>query len=358
MNNPLLSIVVPTRNRPELLLQTISSILDQSFRELEVVIIDNSDNEESQLALAGIVDQRLRVLRTGGLSMPENWDFALKSSHGRFVMMSNDKTELRRGAAEKIVSELLKSDEMFLTWVIGPFTENSADSELACPAIRVNNVEVLAEAGCCRIDKYQRLAPRGTNCAVQGKFLREQFARYGSLCRPVSPDYSLSVFLLAGSNSSLHLPVCLGSVVPFAPSNTHVAQDAPEKSRGYYSTLKISEEDMFRHVPLRTFLINNILLEDILATLVVVKAGNPNIDQNEYVLMLLSDLIILKREGRPWRTQAGELRNWVKCFGAIGTLLLVKHICMRFFEGWPNRRKRMRENFPDVVKALRFLIVG
>jgi hypothetical protein len=34
-------------------------------------------------------------------------------------------------------------------------------------------------------------------------------------------------------------------------------------------------------------------------------------------------------------------------------LKLITHGLLRFYTGWPNRRLRMRENFPSAVRALR-----
>lgn len=352
MPTPALSVVVPTKDRPEFLLRTVRSILSQEFQDLEVVIVDNSDSDESRLAIEGMRDPRLRLIRTGGLNMPENWEAALRAGCGRFVMMSNDKTELRNGAAGRIVSELDAFESPFLTWVIG-----AASAEPIPPtAVRkIQNQEVLGFATECRIDLYQRFAPRGTNCAVARPYLQECFARHGRLCRPISPDYTLSALLLANTEFSTHLSVSLGSVMTLAPSNTHVMQDAPARDGRYYSTLGLREEEILASVPLKTFLINNVLLNDILESLRGAGLAVPKIVLKEYVLMLLSDLLILKREDRPWRMQREELRQWIAARGSGFFAVLILHALCRFREGWPNRKLRMRENLPAVLSALRML---
>lgn len=61
---PLVSVTTATRNRPGLLMEAIESVLAQSYQRFELLIIDDSDGEETQELLAGVQDARLRAVRT------------------------------------------------------------------------------------------------------------------------------------------------------------------------------------------------------------------------------------------------------------------------------------------------------
>jgi hypothetical protein len=63
-DGPLVSVTIATRNRPGLLAEAIESVLTQSYQRFELVIMDDSDGEETQELLAQMHDERLRVLRT------------------------------------------------------------------------------------------------------------------------------------------------------------------------------------------------------------------------------------------------------------------------------------------------------
>ena len=54
-----------TYHRPEVLLQTIDSVFSQSHPPDFLWIIDNSDNLETDLAIAGLLDSRIKYLRMG-----------------------------------------------------------------------------------------------------------------------------------------------------------------------------------------------------------------------------------------------------------------------------------------------------
>ena len=44
---PKISVVIPTHNRPESLKKAINSVLNQTYRELEVIVIDDGLEERA-----------------------------------------------------------------------------------------------------------------------------------------------------------------------------------------------------------------------------------------------------------------------------------------------------------------------
>lgn len=49
MNNPLLSIIIPTYNRPHLLPRAVNSALAQTLEDIEVIVVDDASPEPVQL---------------------------------------------------------------------------------------------------------------------------------------------------------------------------------------------------------------------------------------------------------------------------------------------------------------------
>jgi hypothetical protein len=352
----LIGITIPTRDRPALLRRTIASILSQDFGDFTVSVVDNGTTELADDVVASLGDERIRYIRTGGLAMPANWDHALRVADGDFVALMNDKTEWRQGALGRISQIISTSQAPFLTWVIGPAARGAGPWDGNAMPQAIDNADVIRHAANCRIDLFQRFAPRGTNCAIRSTHLEDQFRKLGTLCRAVSPDYSLGTFLLRSCPQSLHLSEALAGVIPESPSNTHTMQNQPRAEVGYFSTLGISDEHLFRRVPLHCFLVNNILLNDILEALTALGETPPPIDRREYVLLLLGDLVILCREGRPWHEQARMLRGFCQKLPPGEMCSLAVHFLRRFREGWPNRKLRLRDNWPAIVSALRILL--
>ena len=63
--NPRVSVIIPTKNRPELLKRAIASVLAQTFRDFEAIIVDDGDGSASAIA-ESFHDPRTRYVRNEG----------------------------------------------------------------------------------------------------------------------------------------------------------------------------------------------------------------------------------------------------------------------------------------------------
>jgi glycosyltransferase involved in cell wall biosynthesis len=59
---PEVSVVIPTRNRPDLVTRAVHGVLAQTYRGLEVIVVIDGPHEPTRAALAAIADDRLRVI--------------------------------------------------------------------------------------------------------------------------------------------------------------------------------------------------------------------------------------------------------------------------------------------------------
>lgn len=59
---PLVSAVIPTRNRPQLVKRAVQSVLAQTLKEIEVIVVIDGPDEPTSVALQEIDDFRLRVI--------------------------------------------------------------------------------------------------------------------------------------------------------------------------------------------------------------------------------------------------------------------------------------------------------
>lgn len=60
--NSLISVVIPTRNRPSLVIRSVQSALGQTFKDIEVIVVIDGPDEASRMELSQIDDPRLKVM--------------------------------------------------------------------------------------------------------------------------------------------------------------------------------------------------------------------------------------------------------------------------------------------------------
>jgi glycosyltransferase involved in cell wall biosynthesis len=111
MTSPLVSAIIPTCNRPDLLLRAVRSALSQTHTNLEVIVVIDGPDAVTNAALASIADSRLRVLalnRSVGGSDARN--AGVQSAKGEWVAFLDDDDEWLPTKIEKQVDCALRSD--------------------------------------------------------------------------------------------------------------------------------------------------------------------------------------------------------------------------------------------------------
>ena len=91
---PEVSVVVPTRFRPELVTRAVRGVLAQTMADLEVVVVVDGPDDETAAALAAVGDDRIRVLVQpvkGGA--PHARNVGARAARGRWTAMLDDDDE-------------------------------------------------------------------------------------------------------------------------------------------------------------------------------------------------------------------------------------------------------------------------
>src|SRR4051812_35115688 len=101
------SVVVPTFNRVGYLQETIASILQQDYRDFELIVADNASTDATASLLAGIADPRLHhVRREHNIGWRANFNHALHDADSEYVALVGDDDRLLPGALTRAVTFL------------------------------------------------------------------------------------------------------------------------------------------------------------------------------------------------------------------------------------------------------------
>ncbi|MBQ7578465.1 MAG: glycosyltransferase family 2 protein [Synergistaceae bacterium] len=91
MDSPLQSVIIPTYNRKEMLAEALDSVLKQSQKSLEVIIVDDCSTDGTDEFVKTITDTRVRYFRNEKNSGPEiNRSLGLRNARGKYITFLDD----------------------------------------------------------------------------------------------------------------------------------------------------------------------------------------------------------------------------------------------------------------------------
>lgn len=223
---PLLSLIIPTRERCDTLRVTLKTVLGQDSAETEVLVSDNVSQDDTRQVVASFHDPRLRYIATPRrLSMCDNFEFACEHSKGRYVMFIGDDDALMPGALRKLEAEIRKDKSEIYFWPTHSYRPPSDGIPAQVVGIGVRNrpydVDIKAMArfavkwGGWR---YYMLPHPYHGCAARRllELIRE---RTGRIFHSMAPDMFLCAALPAVCDRARNLGEPLSAYVFSAKSN-------------------------------------------------------------------------------------------------------------------------------------------
>lgn len=85
MSSPIVSVLLPVRNGMPYLPEAIESLVNQSFSDFELIVINDGSTDGTAAYLAGIGDPRLRVISPGGVGLAAALNAGLAEARGRYI---------------------------------------------------------------------------------------------------------------------------------------------------------------------------------------------------------------------------------------------------------------------------------
>ena len=128
----MLSVIIPTYNRPELVGKAIKSVLDQTVTDLEVIVIDGSDNDDTAKKVSSLSDERIKYFKVENQSAAHSRNIGIKIAKGEFVAFNDDDDEWHPDKAEKQLHRLAVSKSAKI--VYSSFTKKIRGSIRNTPA--------------------------------------------------------------------------------------------------------------------------------------------------------------------------------------------------------------------------------
>jgi glycosyltransferase involved in cell wall biosynthesis len=111
-DDPLVSVLMPTRNRAALIAESVRSVLEQNFESHELIVIDDHSDDSTLAVLAEFDDPRLRVVSAESRGIGGALNAGSKVARGRFIARNDSDDVWSRDLLSTLVPALQQSESL------------------------------------------------------------------------------------------------------------------------------------------------------------------------------------------------------------------------------------------------------
>lgn len=116
---PAITVAIPTYNRATVLGHAIESALAQTFRDLELIVLDDASSDATPTVVASHADERLRYVRNdANLGMTANWNRAFALARAPWVSLLHDDVVWRPQFLERGMALIGRHENLGLVYSI------------------------------------------------------------------------------------------------------------------------------------------------------------------------------------------------------------------------------------------------
>jgi len=115
---PLVSVIIPTYNRPQLITRAIESVLAQTYQNLEIVVVDDSTDNKTEKAVKSFHNAKIKYIGVEGIqkgsaaARKKNLGVRNSNPKSKYIAFLDDDDEWLPRYLEVVIEELEKDKSL------------------------------------------------------------------------------------------------------------------------------------------------------------------------------------------------------------------------------------------------------
>lgn len=143
-----ISVLIPTRNRPEKLKDCLNSVLVNKFRTFEIIVVDQSSDSSTEKAVKHINSKKVIYIRMKARGKSKALNLGLKKTSGEIIAFTDDDCVVSKTWLKNIFLSFQKNKDIIgLFGKILPF-EPRLNRGKICPCTFLKKTETIIEKPC------------------------------------------------------------------------------------------------------------------------------------------------------------------------------------------------------------------
>jgi len=116
---PLISVIIPTYNSKKTLIQCLEHIFNQTFKNIEVIIVNDGSTDNTQEELTKFKNRtqyQVKIINQENQGAPKTRNRGFAESHGEYVIFVDSDVFLKPDCLEKMLTQLKNHPEKAYTY--------------------------------------------------------------------------------------------------------------------------------------------------------------------------------------------------------------------------------------------------
>lgn len=203
MTLPKFTVIIPTRERCDVLHSSIQTALRQDYGNFEILVCDNDSTDDTADVVGAFGDPRIRYIKTPQrLAMSANWEFALNHVEDGWITIIGDDDGLLPGSLTRVAdliretkSEAIRANGCYFAWPAAIDSENGRLSVSLERGFEMRSCREWLKRVMRGQESYNVLPMLYNGGFVSYDLIRKVKARSGQFYKSMNPDvYSAIVF--------------------------------------------------------------------------------------------------------------------------------------------------------------------
>jgi glycosyltransferase involved in cell wall biosynthesis len=173
LREPLVSVIIPTYNRPEYLKQAITSAVKQTYQNLEIIVSDNCSRENPQALVESFQDSRIKFWRhEENIGMLDNQFHGFKIATGKYVASLHDDDMWNEDFLSTLVPHLEANSDLILAFcdqyiIDGDSKINAAATEQNTRSYKRDQITEGIHQNFTKIGLVDKSIPTAAACVIR-----------------------------------------------------------------------------------------------------------------------------------------------------------------------------------------------
>ena len=129
----MISVIVPIYNVEEYLDDCINSLLNQTYRDLEIVLVDDGSTDRSGIIcdFYGEKDNRIKVLHKENGGLMSAWKYGVLKARGDYIVFVDSDDWIDKDMYQRLFERISESNaDIVLCGLIKEFSNNKTEDEV------------------------------------------------------------------------------------------------------------------------------------------------------------------------------------------------------------------------------------